>query len=239
MILYNLMVNLKIVPVQFWHIGSGLGRAYINRLILKDGLNRPYIPGSHLKGILRQRCEDLAETFGFAVSDPHDESNISVFNDSKTTLFLIERLFGSRYEGEKLFFKPAYWSANDLNEWYQRVNIIEQTRTAMDRALGTSKQKHLFSSEYVLGGSLQTTIIGRHSYLTSERPGEWPIEYAILIGGLLSLDRMGGDKTHGKGSIKTEIKEILFNDVSIDTERALEPLLEKELPFWVDLLRKD
>lgn len=239
MITYSLEVALKITPLQFWHAGSGLGSAHIHRQILRDGIGRPYMPGSHLKGILRQKCEDLAETLGLPISDPHDVRDLKGFKDPKTTDFHIDRLFGSRYEGGHLFVRPAYWLDDGQTEYYERSSIMEQTRTAMDRALGTAKEQHLFQSEYALGGNFETTISGRHNYLTAEEQKSWPIEYAILIGGLCLLDRMGGDKSHGKGRIETSIQEILFNGTSITKEEALKPLSEKDMPTWVDLLRKE
>ena len=138
MIMYSLEVNFKITPLQFWHVGAGLGSAHIHRKILRDGIGRPYIPGSHLKGILRQKCEDLAETLGLPIVDPNAKEDLKGFIDPKTTIFLIDRLFGSRYEGEHLFVRPAYWLDDGQTEYYERSFIMEQARTAMDRALGTA-----------------------------------------------------------------------------------------------------
>jgi len=239
MIDYHLDINIKIIPTHPWHIGSGLGRADLNRLTIKDGLNRPYIPGSHLKGILRQSCENLATTIGLDVVSPHQRDHLASFTGSRDTIFIIDRLFGSRFEGGKLFCRSAYWSEDAEKAFYERAHITSQTRTAIDRALQTSKEKHLFQTEYVHGGFFSTTISGRHNFLTSEQKGDWPVEYALLLGGLCLLDRMGGDKTHGKGQISIVIDEIRFNGEIVSLEAALEPLVEEEMSLWIIMQREE
>lgn len=239
MIDYQLDVKIKINPTSFWHIGSGLGHAGLHRLALKDGLNRPYISGSHLKGILRQSCEDLAETIGLDTVSPHRIDKIEGFTSSQKTPFIIDRLFGSRFEGGKLFCRPAYWTGNVQETFYEKAHIKVQARTAIDRALQTSKAKHLFQTEYVHRGFFSTTISGRHKFLTVEQKGDWPIEYALLLGGLCILDRMGGDRTHGKGRIVIEIEEILYNGEVLAMKTCLAPLAERDMSLWINLQREE
>lgn len=239
MIDYHLDIKIKIIPSHSWHIGSGMGRADVNRLTLKDGLNRPYIPGSHLKGILRQSCENLAETIGLDVVSPHQTDHVESFTSSQKTIYIIDRLFGSRFEGGKLFCRSTYWSGDAETTFYERAHITAQPRTAIDRALQTSKAKHLFQTEYVHDGFFSTCITGRHSCLTVVQEGDWPLEYALLLGGLCLLDRMGGDKTHGKGRIEIVIDEILFNGEVVSLETALEPLAEEEMSLWISMQREE
>lgn len=60
-------MTLTITFESDWHIGSGAGiPKYIDRLVLRDWDELPYIPGKSLTGILRDAAERLADVYAIA-----------------------------------------------------------------------------------------------------------------------------------------------------------------------------
>src|SRR6266700_1398594 len=47
-----------------FHFGTGIRAGLIDRTIVRDGDGYLYVPGSTFKGVLRERCEQLARIFG-------------------------------------------------------------------------------------------------------------------------------------------------------------------------------
>jgi hypothetical protein len=81
----------------------------------------------------------------------------------------------------------------------------------MYRALGTGRDKHLFQTEYANPSVLRTKIRGWHEELMA-MDEEWlPIAYILLLLGLQSVDRLGGDKSSGKGICELQVKNVVYN----------------------------
>ena len=56
-----------------FHLGTGLRRGLLDRSVCRDANDYLYIPGSTLKGVLREKCEQLARIFELPVVSPHNE----------------------------------------------------------------------------------------------------------------------------------------------------------------------
>jgi CRISPR/Cas system CSM-associated protein Csm3 (group 7 of RAMP superfamily) len=227
-----------------WHVGSGLGSVAIDRLLRRRALpgtseRVPYVPGSQLKGILRHQCERLLATFSAPVLSPHFLSEqptreyLAAFVPLQQSDYLIDRLFGSRYEGECLFVQDA------LPESNLQIPSYALNRTAMDRLTGTVRAGRLFTTELASGKAitLRSVLQARHvaGVLTPQDGDDegFPYEYSFLLAGLLSMDAIGGDKSTGCGWIQMQIQEILWNGKKLPLETALAPLQDSD---WLDMM---
>ena len=224
---HKLKIDMKVFFSNRWHIGSGIGSPVVDRLTIKDPMRQPYIPGSTLKGVVRHVCEKLAQALKFETTDPHDETNIASFCSAEKTPYVVDRLFGSRFEGEKLFFRDAVIK----EEFYPPSYTSVIARTCIDRVTGTAKEKALFNTEYIEKIPLSATITGIHSQLTVENDS-FPIEYSLLVAALKCCIAIGGDKSTGKGALDIFIENICYNGRDVSTDNAL--AVFKEEPEFAD-----
>ena len=216
-----------------WHIGSGYQSAVADRLLRRmGGVNgAPFVPGSQFKGALRHQCEQLALALGLEAINPHtgttedEEALVTHFAPLANSNLIVDRLFGSRYQGECLFVTNAIPPASDEKE-KTAVQTVVQTRTAMDRVTRTVMEQHLFTTELTEKQiNLQGKIRGRHpAGVLTQYDDELPYEYALLVAALLSLDTLGGDKSTGLGrcKVKLEGKTLRWNGDTMTQNDALQ-----------------
>ncbi len=230
-----------------WHVGSGYQSAAADRLLRRlEGVDGgPFVPGSQIKGVLRYQCERLALAFGLEAVNPHagikeDNQNlIRHFKPLKETTLVVDRLFGTRYQGECLFVTNAVPMLLPEEKTVPSV----QPRTALDRLTGTVMEHNLFTTEFSdQKTSLQGTIRARHpaGVLTPYEEGV-PYEYALLLVSLLSMDTLGGDKSTGLGRCSLEIVEdsLRWNcqDISLDAGLQSFEDLADEWAEWLEATR--
>ena len=215
-----------------WHVGSGYQSAVADRLLRRmGGVNgEPFVPGAQIKGLLRHQCERLALALGLEAINPHtvtpdDEKDlVTHFTPLTNSELIVDRLFGSRYQGECLFVTNAMpVSSDDVKN-----KVVVQTRTAMDRVTGTVMEQHLFTTELVEDNiNLRGKIRGRHpAGVLTQYDGDFPFpyEYALLVAGILSLETLGGDKSTGLGRCEVKLAEdkLCWNGDPIDQNNALQ-----------------
>ena len=216
----------------------------MDRLQQRDENGAAIIPGSHIKGVLRYQVERLVSSLGLAVLDPHagsepgDRELIWNFRPLCKSGLMVDRLFGTRYQGECLFATNAV--PDDLHTGGETAVV---TRTAIDRVTGTVKEGQLFSTEVVEAGTSHVgKIRGRHraGVLTQEEDG-FPLEYSLLVAALLSLDVFGGDKSTGLGGCEVKIGEnaVCWNEQPISVDDALDSLHESDWADWLCILREE
>ena len=226
-----------------WHVGSGYQSAATNRLLQRMGGvdGSPFVPGSQIKGVLRHQCERFALALCLEATNPHagieedDQKLIKHFTPLTKSSLVVDRLFGSRYQGECLFVT----NAEPVLPTEKAVTSI-QPRTALDRVTGTIMEQHLFTTEFAEGGAnLQGIIRARHpaGVLTQEEDG-FPYEYALLLATLLSLDTLGGDKSTGLGRCKIRLKEetLCWNSQCISSDKAFQSFKD-EPDEWGEMLK--
>ena len=224
-----------------WHIGSGYQSAVADRLLRRMGgvKGDPFVPGSQLKGVLRYQCEQLALALDLEAINPHavttdDEQNLLAhFNPLANSKLIVDRLFGSRYQGECLFVTNAMPVPSD-----EEKTTSVQTRTAMDRVTGTVMEQHLFTTELIEAEiSLRGRIRGRHpAGVLTQYDDDFPYEYALLVAGILSLETLGGDKSTGLGRCKVKLEgdQLCWNGDPIKQDDALQSFqdLNEEWGTW-------
>lgn len=101
-----------------FHCGTGIRESLIDRTVVRDSDGYLYVPGSTLKGVLRDRCEQIARFYGQTepamnngtpadtgmqrVPSPHDATAaLAGLGKSKPTM--ITRIFGSQNKPGLLF----------------------------------------------------------------------------------------------------------------------------------------
>ena len=228
-----------------WHVGSGYQSAVADRLLRRLN-DAPFVPGSQIKGVLRHQCERLALALGLEVVNPHagieedEQSLIKHFTPLKKSDLMVDRLFGSRYQGECLFVTNA---VPELSEEESVTSV--QTRTAIDRVTGTVMEQHLFTTELTEDDViLRGKIRARHpaGVLTQDEDG-FPYEYDLLVAALLSLDALGGDKSLGLGRCEVHIepKSLRWNGQRILLDEILQSFrdLQEDWGEWVSALREE
>ncbi len=231
-----------------WHVGSGYESAATNRLLQRMGGvdGSPFVPGSQIKGVLRHQCERFAFALGLEAVNPHDgikEDNqklVKHFKPLAESSLVVDRLFGSRYQGECLFVT----NAKPVSPEDKAITSV-QPRTALDRVTGTVAEQHLFTTEFAERGvNLQGAIRARHpADILTQYKGGFPYEYALLIAALLSLDTLGGDKSIGLGRCEILLKEdsLCWNSQNISSDEALQSFKD-EPDGWglmLEMLREE
>jgi CRISPR/Cas system CSM-associated protein Csm3 (group 7 of RAMP superfamily) len=226
-----------------WHVGSGHSTAAVDRQVRrrrrrKNAPGTPFVPGAQLKGVLRHHCERLAAALGCPVVSPHSTNPegspelLGAFRPLARSPLLIDRLFGSRYQGECLFVDDAL-----PPESKPESPVALHSRTALDRVSGTAKAQTLFVAEVAEGHGLvlESRLRARHrpGVLTSD--GGFPHEYALLLAALLDLEWLGGDKSAGLGACQIKLSgEVRWNGAAVALDEALACLHEEE---WFEMLR--
>lgn len=222
---HNIKIALDLHFISKWHAGSGESSLSIDRLIQRDARGWPFIPGSTLKGMVRENCEKLSRTLNF--SEPADPHQIDLkiqdrFQRLDKLESPVDRIFGNKYQSGNLFFRDARLDTPPPPHYFVR----NQSRTSVYRVLGTAREHHLFSSEYVAPMTLSTLIEGYHRKMICFK-GDTPYEYCMLIAGIMSLERLGGDKSTGSGKVRIQINSIEYNGISLDKESVFEYLDEE------------
>ncbi len=241
----RLDVIFTIVWEAGWHVGSGQGTAAVDRLLRRRscgprGERALFVPGSQIKGVLRHHCERLAAVLGGNVVSPHivgrepDGALLENFRPLAESGLLIDRLFGSRFQGDCLFVEDAVPAASG-----QQTTLL-QSRTSIDRVSGTARDRALFVTEVAQPGGteLHSRLQARHPIGAITQDGDsFPFEYALLLAGLLSLEVLGGDKSTGLGKCRVKIagETVRWNDrLDYSVTDALKGFEEAE---WFEMLQ--
>lgn len=187
-----------LLRIRNWKVfvGAGAGAGEVDRTHVRDPLGRILVPGSQLKGIVRNNCEDLFETLGGTIQNPHDQD--AARHSSNPIL----DIFGRPGDpGMTCLFCDVHF------ETVAPEMVV--TRTRMNRMLGTVEPKSLFSTSYgvVEPGSQQKGEV--RVWFPSEEDEDvhfWRL--GILCSGLRLLRGLGGDKSSGAGGAEATIESV-------------------------------
>lgn len=228
-----------------FHCGTGIREGLVDRTVVKDGGGYLYIPGSTFKGMVRERCEQLARLFENLdddmlqrIADPH-ETKLALLNGFSRVTTMVTRIFGSHIQPGHLFFDDARQSEKDLEEYngdgekgrYKNLQLDRYTQVRINRLTRTAVPGALYTSEFGLkdmqfGGTitgwLQCTPI-------DEQPDSPTYSLLLLLAGLGMIDRLGGNKSTGKGQCRCEITQVSISGKSYAKE---------QWQSWFDQLEK-
>lgn len=225
-----------------FHFGTGLRAGLVHRAIARrrDGL--PFVPGSTLKGVLRDHATQIARLFAAPARTPHPigEDDVREFARAGD---IVASIFGSRVQPGGLFFDDAQLceedrrllqtEAGDTPARQALAPTETRTQVSMSRRLGTARRGLLFTSEYGLPDlRFEGRIFGAlHSVPLINDSGR-SSEASLLMAALYSLDRIGGNTSAGAGQVSCAITALTINDTLIsehDWPKYLSGLEELEI----------
>lgn len=221
-----------------WHCGTGIREVLIDRTVIRDSEQYLYVPGSTFKGGLREHCEHLAQFFALQeqkIASPHD-TEAALLTIGSTRPDMVTRIFGSQTAPGQLFFDDARQDENTLPQYdspgsggkgrYKGMQVMPYTQVRMNRPTRTAVPGALYTSEFgtdemvfkgVIQGWLTCHAIsshGRPAFEQTEQNGFAPTySFLLLLAGLRLVERLGGNKSTGKGKCKCEITKVELNGV--------------------------
>jgi CRISPR/Cas system CSM-associated protein Csm3 (group 7 of RAMP superfamily) len=231
----HISIAYRLTFTAAFHFGTGLRGGLIHRLVARDVDDFLYVPGSTLKGVLRDRCEQLAQLFDIQIVSPHLETWAEVNPDPD----IVARIFGTRFHPGRLYFDDAQMiethkelfkaDTRTLEAKYKAWQTEQRTQVSMSRLTRTAQPGMLYTSEY---GVRDLHFEGHITGMLEGAPlpnldvGTYPL--LLLVAGLLSLDRLGGNKSAGAGKASCEIAD---QEVCIDRQPFSVAALLEELPY--------
>ena len=221
--------------IQFevpFHFGTGLRRGLLDRSVCRDANDYLYIPGSTLKGVVREKCEQLARIFNLSVVSPHNEQEAR--NRFRDDIDIVDRIFGSRYKPGELYFDNATLTEKDqklfdsdsgqASQRYIHLQTETRMQTSISRTLGTVREQALFQSEFGIRalcfeGEVYGHLEDFHIY-----EAQWSYSLLLLVAGICVNDQIGANKSTGMGKYSCQILELKVNDAPIETANILASL---------------
>jgi len=214
-----------------FHFGTGLREGLLDRTVVRDSGKYLYVPGSTLKGTVREHCERLARLY--EEDDSDERTRVVDLYDEKKALWglsqtntMITRIFGSQQQPGHLFFNDARLSdeerttfdggeqANqDTEGKYKSAQTDIYTQVRLDRPTRTAVAGALFTSEFgVRNLAFEGSIEGWLECTPIKSIPEGPT-YSLLLflAGLRLLDAIGGNKSVGKGRCDLAITSLTVN----------------------------
>lgn len=204
------------------HLGSGKGDGRTDSLVVRDFKNKPFIPGSSLRGVLRSVIERIAaaldkepcllssETCVTNSKDilqkefkdllkAKDKVKIEKFLNDNSKICLVCRLFGSPVVASKI-------RITDLPLKVEKAEPAIRHGVAINRDTETSQDKAKFDFEVVPKGSgFEFELIGEN--LTNEDLSLLAIGIQEMIDGNFWI---GGNSSRGLGKCKLDKFEIKY-----------------------------
>jgi len=223
-----------------FHHGTGLRLGLIDRTVVRDHDGYLYVPGSTIKGCVREQCERLSRLYEeldqdmlARIASPHDTQQALWAMDQPVTM--VTRIFGSHHHPGRLFFDDARQAKDehqdeDEERSYKSLQTSLYTQARLDRPTRTAVPGALYTSEFgTKDFTLHGTINGWLTCIAIETLEHKPTySLLLLLAGLHMIDRLGGNKSTGKGQCCIEIQELKIN--------GGEPYKKEKWQFWLDHL---
>ncbi|HTK10293.1 MAG TPA: RAMP superfamily CRISPR-associated protein [Ktedonobacteraceae bacterium] len=213
-----------------FHFGTGLRAGLLDRTVVRDRNGVLYVPASTLKGVWREKCEQLERLY-----KPDNVDRVDTPHNLNKALWglggyvsMSTRIFGSPQYPGPIFFEDAYLTKDerDLLDKDLTKNSASDLQTSsytqvhLERPARTSVQGALYTSEFGLRNFLfQGKIEGSLNCMPAPgfaSPGP-TCSLLLLLAGLHMIERLGGNKSTGKGACTFEIKKLALNNEAVET----------------------
>lgn len=232
----QIQLSYRLAFITPFHFGTGLRAGLTHRSVVRDAEEYLYVPGSTLKGVMRDQAACFAQLFGLPTRDPHNVTgDLSEFSPKADTL---TQIFGSRFHPCTLYFDDAAMVEEDRNFYnspqtkkkYLQRQVETRTQVSLSRLTRTARQGMLFSSEY---GQRELHFSAQiYGYLTGvplpSRP-EFTYSLLLLVAAVMSLERIGGGKSVGLGQVDCTITELKIDHAITEPSICLQELGDLEV----------
>lgn len=221
-----------------FHFGTGIREGLIDRTIVRDGQGYLYVPGSTFKGTVRERCEHLARFYDQSdIASPHEE-RAALLRLNQRQPGLLTRIFGSQSQPGRLFFDDAHQSDDDKTLYgglnapqrgngkqhdagYKSLQVTVSTQVRLDRLTRTAADKALYTSEFgandlIFQGTIQGWLACSVIPALAQEPVPPTYSLLLLLAGLRLVDRLGGNKSTGKGRCSCAVNTLEINRTPIE-----------------------
>jgi CRISPR/Cas system CSM-associated protein Csm3 (group 7 of RAMP superfamily) len=193
----------------------------------EDSWNQePVIPGSTMKGKIRNECERIVRGLGRSMDvcfAPRPETMCPhVREQLGSDLCSICELFGGPSNKSRLFFSDAIAV---LDHHLAQVATRVQAGVSISRKRRTAEDERLYYIERAVEGISYEGLID--CYLSEELANQ---QLALLIVAIESLISIGGSKSRGAGWVEIKIKSITINDKEISNDEILK--IREGLKAW-------
>ncbi len=238
----RIQIDYSLRFATLFHLGTGIRDVLVDRTMVRDSGGYLYVPGSTFKGMVRERCEQLSRLYADEkeirrIESPHNaEAALLWLGNARPTM--ATRIFGSHTFPGHLFFDDARQEGDEKAAYageegnYKSLQVQTYTQVRIDRPTHTAVPGALYSSEF---GNRDVNFTGKIQGALEcmpVDPGIYPdfanvkdqrnaptYSLLLLLAGLKLVDRLGGNKSTGKGMCACEIKGISMNDESIHAEQ--------------------
>ncbi|HYU71689.1 MAG TPA: RAMP superfamily CRISPR-associated protein [Ktedonobacteraceae bacterium] len=225
-----------------FHCGTGVRSGLIDRSVMRDGGRYLYVPGSTIKGVVRELCEQLArfyedsdDTMRARIASPHDK--VIALKDLGAKPTLVTRIFGSQVRPGLLCFNDAQQTKGDKKQYgtreepklYQNMQTDLYTQVRLNRPTRTAVRGALYSSEFgvrkmvfqgsIVGGLECIPIRTEIDEIFSGKDDGPTYSLLLLLAGLYMIERLGGNKSTGKGECHCTITQLKINNTIITAEQ--------------------
>lgn len=215
--LRGLNLDISIRNISPLRIGSGRASKLVSPIDLPvirisiDGVDKPFIPGSSIKGVFRSTAEYIARSEGIDVCSMGEGCKNRYMNELQETLkngdydkaveilksyCLICKVFGSSSYGSHIHFTDFYPEGD--------VSTGIKTGIGINRSTGTVRRGALFTIEYVNPGAI---FKGRISMVN---PPNYVLGLIVNVIDMMNtgIVRLGGMKTRGFGYVNITVTGI-------------------------------
>lgn len=203
------MTRLVVDLCGYWITGSGTGRGFlVDRGSARDGNGLPYLPGRHLRGLLRNAVRHAA-AMGMARAAnatpwPPDLERVLFGGEGRTGVYR-DRATGLRSAG-LLDIRDALLPSDERAYFATHPDALQALtrtlhQTAMMSERGIARSRSLRVSEVFVPMRLEAEI-GLLPLFDETSPDEQAVAagWREIVGGILCLiDAVGGGRNHGLG----------------------------------------
>lgn len=176
--------------------GTGLGTELVDDRFPRDPQGRPTLPGSHLKGLLRQQWQRMAPFIGIDKSEALEDTVFGTGFSPDTDL----RAEATSLRLPDLVIDDQQGATNGILAARTAIHSIEDgPGTGSEVATGTAKANSLRITEAIPAG---TRFRGRVSWLSAD-----PRAAAVVRLCLLTLEAVGGSRQRGCGRCVVTLDE--------------------------------
>ncbi len=223
-----------------FHFGTGLRKGLIHRSLAQNREGYLFIPGSTIKGSLRNQLHDLQDVLGLrhkfsAVNPNRDTEALAEFKPSEDFMRFI---FGTRYIPSTLFFDDAHLAKNDRAHFdglklddkkYLAKQSEMRTQVCISRLTRTAESDKLFSSEFGIRElNFDGRIYGRLSGVPLDG-SNYSYSLIMLLAALKALDQLGGNKSTGAGEVNCSSTDLKIDGITVSAEDVLRSMSYLEI----------